>query len=170
MARIPYVESENAHWLTREILARRNNRNIHRMLGHSGPLADAFVRLATTLRYESELDPALREIAILRVGVLSGATYEVTAHRVHARAAGLSDRQIAAVEAGEDDAAALTPLQQCVMRFTDDVVANVRASDATFLPLKAALAPRSLVELVVAIGFYMAACRFLETFDIDVHT
>ena len=74
MARIPYVESENAHWLTREILARRNNRNIHRMLGHSGPLADAFVRLATTLRYESELDPALREIAILRVGVLSGAT------------------------------------------------------------------------------------------------
>jgi len=168
MARIPYVESENAHWLTREILARRNNRNIHRMLGHSGPLADAFVRLATTLRYESELDPALREIAILRVGVLSGATYEVTAHRVHARAAGLSDRQIAAVEAGE--AGALTPLQQGVMRFTDDVVANVRASDATFLPLKAALAPRSLVELVVAVGFYMAACRFLETFDIDAHS
>ena len=92
----------------------------------------------------------------------------MTAHRVHARAAGLSDRQITAVEAGEADA--LTPLQQGVMRFTDDVVANVRASDATFLPLKAALAPRSLVELVVAIGFYMAACRFLRTFDIDVHT
>jgi AhpD family alkylhydroperoxidase len=170
MARIPYVESENAHWLTREILARRNNRNIHRMLGHSGPLADAFVRLATTLRYESELDPALREIAILRVGVLSGATYEVTAHRVHARGAGLSEEQIAAVEAGEADSAALMPLQQCVMRFTDDVVANVRASDATFKPLQAALAHRPLVELVVAIGFYMAACRFLETFDIDVHT
>ena len=170
MARIPYVETENAHWLTREILARRNNRNIHRMLGHSGPLADAFVRLATTLRYESELDPALREIAILRVGVLSGATYEVTAHRVHARTAGLSEEQIAAVEAGEADSAALTLLQQGVMRFTDDVVANVRASDATFQPLQGALAPRSLVELVVAIGFYMAACRFLETFDIDVHT
>ena len=169
MARIPYVESENAHWLTREILARRNNRNIHRMLGHSGPLADAFVRLATTLRYESELDPALREIAILRVGVLSGATYEVTAHRVHARNAGLSEPQVAAVEAGEAGSAALTPLQQGVMRFTDDIVANVRASDATFQPLQAALPPRSLVELVVAIGFYMAACRFLETFDIDVH-
>jgi alkylhydroperoxidase family enzyme len=169
MARIPYVEAENAHWLTREILARRNNRNIHRMLGHSGPLADAFVRLATTLRYECELDHALREIAILRVGVLSGATYEVTAHRVHARNAGLSDQQIAAVEAGDDTAAALTPLQQGVIRFTDDVVKNVRASDATFAPLKAELGHRPLVELVVAIGFYMAACRFLETFDIDVH-
>ena len=169
MARIPYVEAENAHWLTREILARRNNRNIHRMLGHSGPLADAFVRLATTLRYECELDAALREIAILRVGVLSGATYEVTAHRVHARNAGLSDAQIAAVEAGEDPAGVLTPLQRDVMRFTDDVVANVRASDTTFLPLRSALGHRPLVELVVAIGFYMAACRFLATFDIDVH-
>ena len=170
MARIPYVVNENAHWLTREILARRNNRNIHRMLGHSGPLADAFVRLATTLRYECELDPALREIAILRVGVLSGATYEVTAHRVHARDAGLSDRQIAAVEAGEDEGEVLTPLQRCVMRLADDVVVNVRASDATFSPLKAELGHRPLVELVVAIGFYMAACRVLRTFDIDLHT
>ena len=36
-------------------------------------------------------------------------------------------------------------------------------------PLKTELDPRQLVELVVAVGFYMAACRFLETFDIDVH-
>ena len=121
------------------------------------------------MRYECELDHALREIAILRVGVLSGATYEVTAHRVHARNAGLSEQQIAAVEAGDDTAAVLTPLQQSVIAFADDVVKNVRASDATFAPLKAALGHRPLVELVVAIGFYMAACRFLETFDIDVH-
>jgi hypothetical protein len=65
--------------------------------------------------------------------------------------------------------ALLTPLQQCVLRFADDVVANVRASDATFSPLQAELAPRPLVEPVVAIGFYMAACRVLATFDIDVH-
>ena len=112
----------------------------------------------------------MREIAILRVGVLSGATYEVTAHRVHARNAGLSDAADRRDRGGRGSApAVLTPLQQDVMRFTDDVVANVRASDATFLPLQAALAHRPLVELVVAIGFYMAACRFLETFDIDVH-
>ena len=169
MARIPYVETETAHWQTREILARRNNRNIHRMLGHSGPLADAFVRLATTLRYESELDHALREIAILRVGVLSGATYEVTAHRAHARHAGLSDQQIAAVEAGRRHRRGADAAAAERDRFTDDVVTNVRASDATFAPLKAELGHRPLVELVVAIGFYMAACRFLETFDIDVH-
>ena len=169
MARIPYVESESAHWLTREILARRNNRNIHRMLGHSGPLADAFVRLATTLRYECELDAALREIAILRVGVLSGAEYEVVAHRAHAALAGLTEEQIVAVERGEYASEMLAPLQRQVLLFTDDIVANVRASDETFVPLAEALGARPLVELVVAIGFYMAACRVLATFDIDLH-
>jgi hypothetical protein len=54
------------------------------------------------------------------------------------------------------------------MRVTDGVVLNVRRSDETLL-LKVALDLRQLVELVVAVGFYMAACRFLETFDIDVH-
>ena len=34
MARMPYVDPDKAHWLAKEILARRNNRNIHRMLGH----------------------------------------------------------------------------------------------------------------------------------------
>lgn len=169
MARIPYVDPDGAHWLTREILARRNNRNIHRMLGHSGPLADAFVRLAVTLRYESELDPVLRELAILRVGVLSGATYEVTAHKRHARLVGMSDAQIAAIEAGTNDSPAFSPLQQAVLRFTDDVVKNVRAGDATFDPLAAELSHRAMVELVVSIGFYMAACRLLETLDVDPH-
>ena len=45
----------------------------------------------------------------------------------------------------------------------------MRAGDETFRPLAEVLGPRPLVELVVAIGFYMAACRFLATFDIDLH-
>jgi len=169
LARIPYVDPDSAHWLTREILQRRNNRNIHRMLGHSGPLADAFVRLAVTLRYECELDPVLRELAILRVGVLSGATYEVEAHKRHAQVAGMNEAQIAAVVAGESESPVFSPLQQAVIRLTDDVVRNVRASDATFAPVAAALSHRAAVELVVAIGFYMAACRVLATFDIEPH-
>jgi hypothetical protein len=42
------------------------------------------------------------------------------------------------------------------MRVTDGIVLNVRPSDETLL-LKVALDPRQLVELVVAVGFCMAA-------------
>ncbi|MEQ1724524.1 MAG: hypothetical protein ABL882_01180 [Sphingopyxis sp.] len=54
------------------------------------------------------------------------------------------------------------------MRFTDDVVVNVRAGDASFEPLRARLSLQELQELTVTVGFYMMACRFLETFDVDL--
>ena len=64
--------------------------------------------------------------------------------------------------------AALDPLQRLVMAFTDDVVANVRASDATYDPLAARLSAQEMQELVMTIGFYMAVSRFLENFDVEV--
>ena len=59
-------------------------------------------------------------------------------------------------------------IQRQVMAFTDDVVANVRAGDATFDPLRDALGPKALQELTVTIGFYMLVSRFLETFDVEI--
>ena len=49
----------------------------------------ASCKLGALLR-RGELDPRLREIAILRVGMLCGAGYEVHQHRWVARRVGLS--------------------------------------------------------------------------------
>ena len=54
------------------------------------------------------------------------------------------------------------------MRYTDDVVQNVRASDATFKPLIEQLSLQEMQELTVTIGYYMMVSRFLETFDVDI--
>jgi AhpD family alkylhydroperoxidase len=167
MARIDYINPEDAHWLVAGILARRGGRNLHKILGHSPHVTEAFVRVAETLRFETELDPTFRELAILRVGVLSKANYEIEAHKVHARRAGLTDDQIEATTTSQNEAESLSSLHRDIIAFTDDIVQNVRASDATFGPLSNVLSARAIVELVVTIGFYMAACRVLETFDID---
>jgi AhpD family alkylhydroperoxidase len=167
MARIDYINPENAHWLVAGILARRGGRNLHKILGHSPHVTEAFVRVAETLRFETELDPSLRELAILRVGILSKANYEIEAHKIHARRAGLTHDQIEAVTSSRKEIESLPSLHCDVIALTDDIVHNVRASDATFSKLSAVLSARALVELVVTIGFYMAACRVLETFDID---
>jgi 4-carboxymuconolactone decarboxylase len=57
-----------------------------------------------------------------------------------------------------------------VMRFTDDVVKNVRASDATWKPLIERLSLQEMQELVATIGYYMTASRFLENFDVDIES
>jgi alkylhydroperoxidase family enzyme len=59
-------------------------------------------------------------------------------------------------------------MQRLVMRYTDDVVLNVRASDATFKPLMERLSLQEMHELMITIGFYMMVSRFLETYDIQI--
>jgi 4-carboxymuconolactone decarboxylase len=167
MARIPYFDPAQATGKAVKAYAALPPLNIFRMLGHSGDLLEGFSRFGGYLLNRTTLDPVLREIAIVRVGVLSKASYEVHQHEAISRRLGMSDALIAAIHEGPD-AAALTGPQRQVMAYTDDVVANVRAGDATFKPLLDALGPKVLQELTVVIGFYMLVSRFLETFDVDI--
>lgn len=167
MARLPYPDPGTLDPNTRSFLDRLPPLNVFRMMAHGEGLLAAFARFGNHLLFRTELDPTLREIAILRVGVLSNAGYELFQHERIARDLGMSDGLIAAVHAGPD-AAELDDLQRLVVLFTDDVVANVRAGDESFVPLLERLSVREVQELVMTIGYYMAVSRFLETFDVDI--
>jgi alkylhydroperoxidase family enzyme len=167
MARMPYIDPEQVHWLARDMMLRRPGRNLHRMLAHTPRVGDAFTRLADALRHEGELDPELRELVMLRVGNRLKSEYEVRAHTRIAKGVGVPDDKIAGL-AGDIAAGPYTEVERRVLRFTDDLIENVRASDATFDPVADCLTKAELVELVITIGTYLTACRILETFDIDM--
>lgn len=117
--------------------------------------------------FSGTLDPVDREIAILRVGYLSDASYETAQHEKIGRDVGMSDDLIEAVKAGPG-ARGLTPHQSALISFVDDLVTNVRASDETFQPILTTLGPAGVQELTLITGYYMMVCRFLETFDVEV--
>lgn len=167
MARIPYFDPANATGRAAAWYGRLPPLNIFRMMGHSGELLDGFVRLGNQILAFTKLDPVLREIAIVRVGVLSNAKYEVFQHERISRQVGMDDAKIRAIHEGPE-AAAFNDLEKMVMRFTDDVVKNVRAGDATFKPLAEKLSHQELQELTITVGYYMMVSRFLETFDVDI--
>jgi alkylhydroperoxidase family enzyme len=169
MARIPYPDPASLLPETQETLAKTGDppMNIFRMLAGGEGLLRAFSRFGNHLLFKSKLDPVLREIAIVRVGVLSDATYEVYQHDRISRGIGMSEELLAGIRNGADDPV-FTELQAQVMRYTDDVVQNVRASDATFDPLHETLSLQELEELTVTIGFYMLVSRYLETFGVDI--
>ena len=169
MARIPYFDIDHAQGRAKKAYEKLPKLNIFRMLGHSGELLDGFHRLGSQILYFTKLDPVLREIAIIRVGVLSKATYEVHQHERIGRQLGMSDEKIAAIHEGPD-AAAFSALEKQIMRYTDDVVANVRAGDDTFGPLARHLSYKEMQELTLTIGFYMMVSRFLETFDVEIES
>ena len=168
MARPPYFDVDSASGKHAEFLNKlKPHLNIYRMLAHSEPAMKGFVRMGNALLHRGELDPALRELAILRVGRLSRAAYEVFQHERIAREAGVSEEKIAALRDATIEASALTDQDKAVLRFTDDVVRNIKATDRTYKAVQAFLSPGALVELTLTIGYYMMVCRFLETLGVD---
>jgi 4-carboxymuconolactone decarboxylase len=167
MARIPYFDLAQAPASYTELLGSRPPLNLYRMLPHAGKAAEGFLRLGGALLRDNELDSRLREIAILRVGILSGAGYEVHQHKKLARKIGLAEAKIAALETGADPSA-LDELELEVLRFTDEVFHHVKAPDAMFEAMRARLTTKALAELVLTIGFYMMVSRFLENFEVDI--
>lgn len=166
MARIPYPDESELPDHIRELLDQLAPLNVFRMMAHGENLLRQFVRLGNQLLFEGELDPAHRELAIIRVGILCGSDYEVHQHRRIARDLGLEEERLEALEQGPD-ADAFNAQQRRVLEFTDAVVADGHPDDALFGEMEEAYSHRELVELVVCIGYYMMVSRFLETFDVD---
>lgn len=167
MPRIPYSEPDDLTSETRDLLSKLAPLNIFRMMGHSPHLMRPFVDLGGAFLFGGTLDPVTRECAILRVGYLSGAGYETAQHEKIGRDVGMDDGLIEAVKAGPG-ASGLTHEQQITLAFVDDLVANVKAGDATFRPVLEHFGPGTAQELTLVTGYYMMVCRFLETFEVDV--
>ena len=69
MSRIPYFEVEQATGKHAEFLAKLNpTLNIYKMLANSEYGMKGFIRMGNALLYKCELDPVLRELAIIRTG------------------------------------------------------------------------------------------------------
>ena len=167
MARIPYFDMNEVPAEYKALLGERPPLNLYRMLPHAGPAAVGFLKLGGALLRQNELESTLREIAVLRVGLLSKASYEVHQHRRVARHVGLIDDKVAALELGADTAA-LDERERFVLAFTDQLFHEVKASDEMFARAQSYFTPRQISELVLTIGFYMMVSRFLENFEVDI--
>src|SRR5499433_1194748 len=98
MSRIPYFDIDGAAGPHAEFLDKlKPHLNIYRMLANSENGLKGFTRMGNALLNRCELDPGLRELAILRVGRLSRAAYEVFQHERIAREVGVAEEKIAAL-------------------------------------------------------------------------
>lgn len=169
MARIPYVEIETAPAPVREVLERLPAQlNIFKLMAHAETSFRPLLRLGTSILGQQQLSAKLRELAILRVARLEQAEYEWVQHVPIAKAAGVGDAQVAALEQDRLDEDVFDALERAVLRFTDEVVEQATASEGLVKELSERLSDRELVELLLAIGFYMTVARLMNVCDIDL--
>ena len=169
MARLPYVDPDNASAPIRELFELLPARlNIFRMAANSETTFRPFLGLGTALLGSATFDAKLRELVILHIGRISGGRYEWAQHVPIAKAVGATDEQIRALEEGRLDAACFSELDRAVLQFTTDVADTCRTGDETFAAVNAHLDPGQIVELITIIGFYRMVAMLTETTDIEI--
>ena len=168
MPRIPYPDLTQLSDSVRQFIGDKPA-NVTRMFATaSEPVFHSVLAMCGSFINGSSLPAQLREIAILRVGYLSGSAYEVFQHEALARHVGLNEEQINAIRQGGSAADVLGDVGSKVLAYVDDLVLNVRASDATLVGVREHLTDAQLVDLTLVTGAYMMVSRFLETMGVEI--
>src|SRR5207248_3394212 len=150
MTRLPYVNPEDASPAVREALEAVPPLNIFKVLANAETCFRPFLRLGEAILTKQQLDPLLRELAILQTAKLTPAEYEWVQHVGIAKAVGASDEQISALERGDIAAGCFDDDQRLVLEFTTGVVREARPSDQLFARVNDRFPPREIVELTIA--------------------
>jgi alkylhydroperoxidase family enzyme len=168
VARLPYVEPASAPQEVRDILERLPRPlNVFKLMAHAETNFRPLLRLGTSILTEQQLAAALRELAILETAHRCGADYEWTQHVAIAKAVGVTEEQVAALAADRLDAPCFGALERAVLDATADIVRDGHLPEAHFTALTQQLSTREIVELILAVGFYMTLARLMVVADID---
>jgi alkylhydroperoxidase family enzyme len=166
--RMPYPDLDKASPEVREMLGRLPApANIFNMMAHAQTCLKPVMKLGGTMLGKLELDPKLRELCLLHAVKLEGGEYEWVQHVPIARDLGCTEAQVSALHKGDDGAACFDAREKAALRFTREVVADVRASEATLAAARKHLSDREIVELILMSGFYIMLARLTESLGVE---
>jgi 4-carboxymuconolactone decarboxylase len=169
MARLPYLEPDQAEPRVADVLAKAPDLGVFRMVANAQRAFPAWMRFGGALLDPDEFDPLLREFAITRVAAMTpGADYEWVQHAQITLDVGGTQAQLDAIQSGELDAAVLGEDGRLVVHFTSQVVRDVTPDEETFGAMAARFTPRQIIHLLLVIGQYMMLGRIMATAQIDL--
>ena len=140
--------------------------NLYRALGNAPKLAAAWTEFAQAIRADSATPRGLRELMILRGAQRSRSEYEWAQHLRMARDAGVSEAQIAALDAWRDsplfDARERAALALC------EAVTAGSVPDAVYREATRHFSHAEYVELTLVAGFYSMVARVLDALAVPL--
>lgn len=150
-----------------ETAGRPKGLNLLGTLARHPALTRAYHAFCGHILFASTLEPREREILILRVAAVRGATYEWTQHVLQGQDAGLDIDEIRRIGEGPE-ALTSAPLDQAMVRAVDELLADATVTDATWAALAAELDEQQLIDLVFTVGAYDVLAMALRTFGVEL--
>ncbi|WP_018906889.1 carboxymuconolactone decarboxylase family protein [Variovorax paradoxus] len=138
---------------------------LYQVLLNSGPIASGWERMLTAVRNQTGVPADLRELMILRVAVLNGASFEYDAHVPHAQKAGVSAAKIDAVRR-DVLSEVFAPLERLVLELTDAMTRRIVVPDELMGRVQQHFDPKGVVEVVATVAAYNMVSRLLVALNV----
>jgi alkylhydroperoxidase family enzyme len=170
MARVPYRSKEDSEPELFDRLAAERGlpiENIFLVLANAPAVADAVLTMAMALRKQTALDRQLRELAVLTVGHVLEAEYEVAHHHNSAVKAGLPGAKLAGLTEPAKHPGLYSEPELAVIDYARSVTLTGRADDALWARVTKVLPLQEQVELVVTVAWYNAVVRMILPLGVE---
>lgn len=172
MARVQYVTREDLpedkqHIYDRIAGTRGVVVNMFRSLLNSPDICGRVSQLGEYIRYNSPLDPAVREIAILATARECGSEYEWSQHEPVAREAGVTEEVLDAIRSGRAPMG-IPPRQGVFVQAAKELLRDGTLSDVTFQAVEHLVGPLQTVDLIVLVGYYAMIARAIRALGVEL--
>lgn len=178
MARLPYISredlSEDKRYIYDRIAETRKGDikangmpRIFQLLLNNPAATEPVAALGEYIRFSSNLDPVIREIAILSTAREMSSQYEWAHHEPIARQVGVRDEVIESIRIKKAPMG-LPPKEGVFVQLAKEMVKNGVVNQATFSAVEHLLGPSSTVDLIVLVGYYAMLSRLMHALDIEL--
>jgi 4-carboxymuconolactone decarboxylase len=170
VALVPYADEDPRDERVRSVIERlpEPRINLFRMLANAPALIGPTLRLGQAILTKGDLDPALRELAILHTARLTDTRYEWAQHEAIARLVGVADAKISAVERGDTEADALDVRERLVLELVGSVLERGAPPPELVRRGEAELGRAELIELLLIAGYYAMLGGVMRAVRLDV--
>jgi 4-carboxymuconolactone decarboxylase len=165
MARLRYVDAAELSERDRGLLDQ--SQNLYRTLAHSPDALRGLLRMGAWIRFRSDLDRRLSELAILAVTHAAVCRYAYAHHLKHATELGIPASHIDAAR-GCGHLAEMPELEAAVIDAGRGLESERELPPGVYARLRAGLSDAQIVDLMSAIGLYSMIVRLIAGLDIEL--
>ena len=172
MARIPLI-NEGDHPELAELIGKlRSGRRgqllkLYGLLLNSPAIAANWFEYSNAVRWKTNLDGRLREMVIIRVGLVNRVPYIIKQHVPHlAVAEGLSEQEcVLLADWRETDS--FTSRERSALAYADAMTRDITVPDAVFDDVRRHFDERQILELTVLIAAYNMTSRLMQALQVE---
>lgn len=168
MARLPLIDPETAPPLTRKALGNLPPLKIFRVMAHAENSFAPLLQLGSSILAQQQLDPKLREYAVLQGAKYTNGEYEWAQHVPIAIDCGATTEQMQALERDDLDADCFDATEKLVLAFNRQAMHENKVDADLYAKVRDALSDREIVELLLTLGYYSMLARMTEVVELEV--